>query len=211
MAISSRESILNSISKYRKVIYDRISEEDIDVYVFLMERFQSSKRHISNDHLFQFIYRSYYRLDNAGLTNEFKTEYFKIMEGLSDCIEIDLRAICNRLKQFKNIRKQVSLQFSFCTKLIATINPEYPIYDSFVAEVFNFSLPSKTRLYEEKLDEYMKFYIYLSEVTRFLLRNESIIELCKLLTKKLSKWEEISDNKKIDFIIWTVGKIIGNK
>ena len=211
MELSTTEGILETISMNTEGIYNRLSNEDIDVYVFLIDRFHSCRKSITTDHLFQFLFRSYYRLDNAGLTNEFKAAYFRIMEGLSDQKEINLETVCNSLKAYKNKKDQVTLQFSFCTKLIATINTDYPIYDSFVAKVFNFSLSQSDNSYEAKLVEYMRFYQYLSVVMSSISRSKEMAELDCLLINKIDNWNQITNTKKADFIIWTTGKIINKK
>jgi hypothetical protein len=54
-------------------------KESIAVYNFLQTRFQQ-KEDVTKDLLFQFVFRSFYRLDNAGLGAQFKTRYFELME-----------------------------------------------------------------------------------------------------------------------------------
>ena len=55
-------------------ILQTLSRESIDVYRFLSERFITFDP--KDDAVFQFVFRSFYRLDNAGLTPEFKERFF---------------------------------------------------------------------------------------------------------------------------------------
>ena len=74
------EEIIRIIESNSQKIEDKISKESIDVYNFLNLQFNDKEKNIEKNYLFQFVYRSFYRIDNAGLTSEFKTEYFKILQ-----------------------------------------------------------------------------------------------------------------------------------
>ena len=60
-------------------IFNSLHIESIEVYRFLIKRFRETDD-ITKDEVYQFLYRSFYRIDNAGLTKEFKNEYFKILQ-----------------------------------------------------------------------------------------------------------------------------------
>ena len=66
------------IENHSTEIIRNIDQESIDVYNFLKKEFNESN--IIENYLFQFVFRSFYRIDNAGLTPEFKKEYFEILE-----------------------------------------------------------------------------------------------------------------------------------
>ena len=88
--------------------------------------------------MFQFVFRSYYRLDNAGLGDKLKVAYFNILQAHRRDSSPDLRGICDELGRYDTEQGKQSIQFSFATKLLATIDANQPIYDSFVASLFNF-------------------------------------------------------------------------
>ena len=56
-------------------IIENIDQESVDVYNFLKTEFRKSN--INENYLFQFVFRSFYRIDNAGLTPEFKKELYQ--------------------------------------------------------------------------------------------------------------------------------------
>ena len=76
--------------------------------------------------MFQFTYRSFYRLDNAGLTPEFKSRYFELLQEYR-IKPIDLKDICVDLYEYKTRKGYNSVQFSFATKLANTIDENYSI------------------------------------------------------------------------------------
>ncbi|MEL3961886.1 hypothetical protein MKZ01_11455 [Lysinibacillus endophyticus] len=118
-------------------IIDILEEESVAVYVFLYNEFL--KGDVTLNPVFQFMYRSFYRLDNAGLTSEFKTAYFELMQQYRNKDNINPKEIIEELYKYKRRKGDHSIQFSFTTKLINMIDPTYPIYDSEVARVFQFS------------------------------------------------------------------------
>lgn len=126
-----------------------IGRESIDVYRFLSDRFLQSN--VSSDTIFQFVFRSFYRLDNAGLTDIFKTRYFELLEANRRNESIDLTSIVTELYEFPNRKSHNTLQFSFATKLANTVNCSYPIYDSKVGLMFDFQVPGSYKAFEVRL------------------------------------------------------------
>ncbi|RTQ93695.1 hypothetical protein [Lysinibacillus telephonicus] len=80
-------------------IVNSLDEESVAVYIFLYYEFLKSD--VTINPVFQFVFRSFYRLDNAGLTTEFKTEYFKLMQQYRNEATIDTVEIVNKLYSCK--------------------------------------------------------------------------------------------------------------
>ena len=120
------EEISKKILDNKKLILDNFDKESIYVYEFLQKQFNKNGTDITNDYVFQFVFRSYYRLDNAGLTSNFKTKYFELMEKN----EVNLKEILSELYEFETLRNKKTIQFSFATKLLHTIDASNPIFDS---------------------------------------------------------------------------------
>ena len=133
-------------------IIENIDQESVDVYNFLKTEFRKSN--INKNYLFQFVFRSFYRIDNAGLTPEFKKEYFRILEQNRNEKQFDFEKVLRRLYSFPNRKGQNTLQFSFATKMFNTIDDIMPIYDSEVAKMFSMSRPYQSE-FEIKLDKYL--------------------------------------------------------
>lgn len=184
-------------------IIENINQESIDVYNFLKSEFKKSN--VSENYLFQFVFRSFYRIDNAGLTPEFKNEYFKILEQNRNKNQFDFEKVLRRLYSFPNRKGQNTLQFSFVTKMFNTIDDKMPIYDSEVAKMFSLSRPYQTE-FEIKLDK------YLDQLEKIQNGYELIIQQ-NLLPKTIGLFEQtfannkLSEIKKMDFIFWSAGKI----
>ncbi len=125
------------------------------------------------------------------------------MEELSLNAEVDLAGICNKLKA----QSGGKLQFSFCTKMAATLDPDYPIYDVCVAEVFRFDPPLPTKQYEERVQRYLTFYDHLQSTIKALSSRREIARMNPALRSKFPQWDDLSNTKQLDFMIWTAGKL----
>jgi hypothetical protein len=167
-----------------------------------------SRGPVTRNCLFQFVYRSFYRLDNAGLTPEFKSAYFECMESARGGSDVDLAAIVKKLHDLPNRKGQANLQFSFVTKLANTISPNYPIYDAQVAKCFGFRAPYNNEPFDARLQEYLAFCeslrIYYEEVTI----KGLMIELVGLFKRTYSPAAcRVPAVKVLDFIFWSAGKV----
>lgn len=205
--MSNVDEIVYYIKENEKKIVDYIDYESIDVYKFLQQEF--NKGDITSNFLFQFLYRSFYRLDNAGLTDEFKKEYFRIMEENRNIKNINISDIVMRLYYFKRRKGDYSIQFSFTTKLINTINVFYPIYDSEVARVFNFSTYNIKDV-DKKLKRYLKYHSIITSTYDDIIDNNLLKDTLNLFDRKFIN-NGLSQVKKLDFLVWSAGKLLKKK
>ena len=196
--------IVSLISEKEHEIINNISIESIDVYKFLQDEFK--KGNVNTNYLFQFVYRSFYRIDNAGLTDEFKIEYFKIMEEKRFSYNLDPQEIFMRLYLFKTRQDKHTIQFSFSTKLIHTINVDFPIYDSNIAKVFNFPT-SYLEDIKKRVIRYLDQQNIIIEVYKSILDKKLLISTIQLFDKTFID-NKLPNIKKLDFIFWSCGKIL---
>jgi len=195
-----------SINKYARQIVENISHESVDVYLFLSNEFQKSD--VRYNYLFKFVFRSFYRLDNAGLTDEFKDRYFELLEEARDLENIDFKYLSRELHKYPNRKGSKTLQFSFISKLANTVEPSYPLYDSGVASLYGFSHPHNYKSFDVRLSEYLQFYAILKSdyekaLSKSTLRN-ALNEFEGAFQRKASKVPIV---KKIDFLLWSAGKL----
>ncbi len=198
------KNIASWIEDNSESIISNIEQESVAVYLFLQEQF--AKTNVTENHLFQFVYRSFYRLDNAGLTPEFKTEYFRILEENKGSGIFDFDSVLRRLHGFKNRKDQESMQFSFVTKLFNTIDPNSPIYDSAVATVFSFKRPY-AKDFDAKLEKYLNQLETINNAYTEIRNNQLLSATVGLFNKKFPG-HNLSEVKILDFIFWSAGKIL---
>lgn len=198
------KTISNWIENYSEEIIKNIEQESIDVYNFLKKEFNNSN--VSNNHLFQFVYRSFYRLDNAGLTQEFKNKYFQILEEYRNESEFHFEKVLQKLYHIPNIKgNEKTFQFSFVTKMYNIINDSIPIYDSKVAKVFSMSKPHQKE-FEIKLSKHLEQLKQIQKGYEIILEQNLLPKTIKLFDSTF-KDNKLSEMKKLDFIFWSSGKI----
>lgn len=201
-----KQTILENKDKALNVL----QTESFDVYNFIKEEFKKTDD-VTKNHLFQFVYRSFYRLDNAGLTPELKCRYFELLQDYRSR-EIDLRTMCLDLYEYKTRKDKNSIQFSFVTKLANTIDSSYPIYDSEVIKLFNFRQPYYLRDKNEKIDKYLEQYKYILHTSKALILDDGILKILNSMDEIFgSSCAKMSKIKKLDTLMWGVGKVLNEK
>jgi hypothetical protein len=179
-------------------------KESIAVYNFLQARFQQ-KEDVTKDLLFQFVFRSFYSLDNAGLGAPFKTRYFELMEECRDSPSFNFASVLRPLYDIETLKGKNTFQFSFVTKMLSTIDPQRPVYDREVARMFGYTqLPGGE--FADKFKIYLDRYQHIEDSYRQILSDN-------LLPATFSAFDEafpqhdLSDVKRLDFIFWAAGKV----
>lgn len=194
------EKIIKDILDSEDKILSNIKDESIEVHLFLKDEYK--KGNIENNSLFQFVFRSYYRLDNAGLGDKIKEEYFKLLAEK----ESDLGKILLKLNKFKNERGLNTIQFSFATKLLHTLDNNNPIFDKEISSVIHKVRTGKTK--GEKIKSCLGIYEGIKLLYSNLLKDSKVRKVIKKLRRRFKVDEsKISDIKALDFIIWSLGKI----
>jgi hypothetical protein len=187
-------------------IVHAIGSESVDVFSFLAANFMAGS--VVSNTVFQFVFRPFYRLDGAGLSAEFKSRYFQLLEGARGLCMIDLHQVVTELYGFPNRKGQRSLQFSFATKLAHTANAEYPIYSSEVARVFGFRAPGNWIPFNDRLERYMGLYGRLRELYAEVLEQNLLVTPRRLFRAVYdAPQERIPQIKVLDFIFWSAGKL----
>jgi hypothetical protein len=205
MSATSQSDVLHRVLKFGDDAISALDRESVPVYLFITERFASTSD-ISSDYLFQFLFRSYYRLDNAGLGNDFKLAYFQLLQNRRADPRPDLRQLCEALRPYETKKRKQALQFSFATKLLATIDQEQPLYDSSVASVFDFNPPYQVKDFSKRLERFMAFYELLTVTSRWLAGQPKFAGVNAAFAKTHAQWDRVPLMKQVDFILWATGK-----
>jgi hypothetical protein len=202
--ILTRQEVLDRVVKSHKEAVANLDPTAVPVYLFLSERF-SAAPDIRSDHLFRFIFRSYYRLDRAGLGDDFKDAYFQLLQRHRNGPRPTLRQLCDELGEVK--QEKQSLQFSFATKLLATLDQGRPVYDAAVASVFGFRRPDHLKDRPKRLERLLAFYDRLTETSQWLVEERQLAPVHAAFAAKYDQWCQVTPMKKVDFILWATGKV----
>ncbi len=182
---------------------------DIDTYLNLIRRFNQGD--ISHDPIFHLDYRRYWRLNAARLSETFCLAYFDLMQRLRTDQNMDTEAVARHLYQLpthKNGRQ--SLQFSFASKLVHTLDPHKPIYDSMIADFFFFRPPDPNIELDFRLQSLSTFYAFLCNEYHRVLEHD-LLEASILRFKQIRGVDDTyTDEKIIDTLIWRFVTLLRN-
>ncbi len=196
------QEVVEFISNNLNAIIENIAHESVEAYQYLKMEFD--KTDVSENYFFQFVFRSFYGLDSAGLKDDFKKKYFKLLQENKGNPSPDFRSIIKQLYEIKNIKEKESLQVSFTSKLIHTLQHNFPIYDSKVARLMKFPYLPSSLYIEDRISGYLEQITELKKLYACIKKH--IGE--NLFTEFDNKFKTvISDEKKIDFILWSAGKL----
>lgn len=192
------KTITKNVSKNQDQILSNLDYESVVVYRFLKSEYD--KGNILNNPFFQFVFRSFYRMDGAGLSNRMKEHYFQLLENKERNLEI----ILSELYDIKNIKKQNTIQFSFATKLVHTIDNDMPIYSTEIASCLD-KKPRPTGSKNERILSCVVIYGSLMRLYDELKKNEEINDTISKFRLKFNVTEgQISNTKVLDFILWSL-------
>jgi hypothetical protein len=194
------DQIIKKIFERQDEILSNLNFESIDVYLFLKN--EHAKGNILNNFVFQFVFRSYYRLDSAGLSDGIKKHYFELLADK----QTKLESILSALYKIPTLKGKNTIQFSFATKLLHTIDNDLPIFDSEVGKIFNLKVNGTDR--NTKVTSCIKIYDSLKIFYTELRGKEKIKAIISKFRQKFNvDAGKISDTKILDFIIWSLGKL----
>ena len=151
---------------------------------------------VSENRDFQRLYNGFYIM--AWRSEDWYYYYYKMLEGLkkhSSSFEEILKALKEQSGR---------LEASFASKMYATRDPEYPIIDKWVLKYMHLSL-SYSANQQNRFENAVQLYRDLIVRYKELSRSKEGKEYIKLF-EGICPNSDISDIKKIDFILWQLGR-----
>ena len=149
---------------------------------------------VSIDKEFQKNFNHYYqvRRDEA-----WRKTYYELFEDIKN--ESDL--------QFKDIitclhKKTGNVEASFSSKLLATINPDMPIWDQHVLNNLSLKLKGKTK--DEKLLNAINLYNEMIILYKEYLKTDNAKESVNLFKSLVPNFQWLTDTKIIDYLIFSI-------
>jgi len=182
----------------------------LDKYTYLKQQVQLVV--VSQDEQFQKKYNSFFRLSLRRFENfsfkEFSTDYYTFMEQHKTDKELSFEKILTHFYERFN-----TIEASFSSKLLAIIDREMPVWDTHVINKLNLKKPKKERLIkpvDKLLKPFVDLYSEIFECYKDFLKTDEANHWIKLFDE-LYPNNGITSVKKIDFILWQIGKIENKK
>ena len=189
-------------------IIEEIPQEEIDLYIFIQRQFNKQKSGAPGNKfkkLFLLFYgvrisqiRTYFdKLFDSNLYNKLhKIENFDeleiIYEELLDYFHAD----------------SSKYQYSYISKLVHTINPDFPIYDSFVEVALGLKESPDT---EQRRKEFWSIiYMKIYNIYQIIIEKELLKEVIEDFSIK-REITAMNNIKILDFLFWGAGALIKKK
>jgi hypothetical protein len=170
-------------------------EKGLFQYKEIMTIFKCSQN-IEKDDVLQKRYKTFYRMNTARKDAQFYKGYFNLLKNARQGDIVDMPTILKQLKRLSNKH-----EISFASKLLATVDPKLPIWDSRVRERVNERGEIKLKANYKNTDECVEAYNSLvSWYGKFMKSNEAKMMIAEF-DSHFPK-EKISAIKKVDFIFW---------
>lgn len=190
------------ITEHRDLVIAELARiNDLAKYFDLRKQLVSGTIDVATDQAFQRLYRNYWRMNVARLSDPFYATYFGVLAKSQRSGSVDLKDVV-RLLASPDINAKRSLQLSFATKLAHMIDPRIPVYDSFVAAFYFYVTPAPDRSFEVRLDSYIAFHEFLRNEYQRVIREKLLDEALLAFRDRFGIGEDICDERLIDWLIW---------
>lgn len=188
--------ILEKIRQNQTAIMKKLNPKVLATYCWLQDNLH--KRNVAVDTEYRKKFSGYYRM--RFVSQEYRDQFFELFEEIKSESSPSFRVVSQKLFQVDGKH-----EFSFITKMLHTIEPSRPIYDSQVdiaLEIHRYYQPN----FEEKLRQDEHILAQISAAYRELASSPGMIELLAEFDK-IIPGHTMSAEKKIDFILWALGGI----
>lgn len=188
--------ILEKIRQNQSAIMEKLNPKVLATYCWLQDNLH--KRNVAVDTEYRKKFSGYYRM--RFVSQEYRDQFFKLFEEIKSESSPSFRAVSQTLFQVDGKH-----EFSFITKMLHTIEPSRPIYDSQVDIALGIHRYYQAN-FEEKLRQDEHILAQIAAAYRELASSPGMIELLAEFDK-IIPGHTISVEKKIDFILWALGGI----
>lgn len=157
---------------------------------------------VSADKQFQRKYRAYWRMNVARLNDAFYARYFGLLESLKGAEITDIDKVVRQIVAQSNDGERRSLQFSFATKLVHTLDQRAPVYDRFVAAFYFFAAPSSGDAFDRRLGRLLAFYGFLRAEYARVIRDGLLDVSMRRFRDRFLVNEAFPDERVVDLLLW---------
>ncbi|MBO5312630.1 MAG: hypothetical protein J6B29_01560 [Clostridia bacterium] len=166
---------------------------------------------IATDKEYQKNFTGYYRVRRDGA---WLKKYYEYMEEHKNDTFISFEQILRHLSSIPHRVKKssvnptgfaTSVDASYSSKMLATINPDYPVWDSQVVRALGITIDNSLRG-EDKIQAYIRSYAELTEEIRDFISTQNGRDCIEIFDSTFPSYANLNPFKKIDFFLWNIGK-----
>lgn len=179
-----------SFKKFQKDALIRLM--GMDKYNDIISMINDKSINLFTSPKFKQYFNSFYRVRRD---LKWQSDYYKYFEKNKNNKKITFNEILDYMYKITN----GNIEASFCSKMLATINPNMPIWDQYVLKNLKIKVEGKTK--EEKMKNTKLAYKKIVEDVNNKLKDDSIKNAIKEFREFFPEFN-FSDVKILDFILW---------
>lgn len=193
------ERIEDQIIQHKDQILKKLDKETLLKYCWIQTHVQ--KCNVATDVEFQRKFSGYYRM--RFVPAEYRKRFFELFEQIKS-VGASFEETSRMLYKVSNRH-----EFSFITKMLHTINPTLPIYDSQVHASLELRRDRFLPDLGKQIAQDVKVLRTISLHYKRLMETPAVQELSSKIDKRVFPYA-ISEEKKVDFILWALGSVSNN-
>ena len=194
--LSDYQDLALQIRNNQKAIIEKITPQMLTTYHWLQDNLYL--RNVSSDAEYKRKFAGYYRM--RYVSKQYRDSFFSLFEAIKTDTDISFVDVARRLFQVDGRH-----EFSFISKMLHTIDPSRPIYDSQVDQALQIH-----RTYQLNIDSKIQQDEEILKQLSFVYR---CLEAASEMAEPLAAFDRIVPNrsmsiaKKLDFLLWALGGI----
>ena len=174
----------------KSVLLKRVS--DIDKYVLTIKNVHNTN--VAQDREYQKNFNGFYKMRQRSA--EWYECYYEIFEKA----KMQGYSFETIITEFYKSRGRI--EPSFTSKMVATLNPDMPIWDKFVLQNLNMKLEGNCK--EVRLRNAIELYGAIVEQYKTFMKTDEAHKWTAEFDRILSNYSWLTPTKKIDFILWSI-------
>lgn len=182
-----------SMNVINEKITSKVISDGLEQYMYIMKNFNLID--ISKNIDFQRKFTYFYKVRRS--KEEFLEKYYEYMESCKNK-NISYEEVLKKLYTFQN-----KVEKSFASKLLHTINPDMPIWDSIVLKNLGLEMPTNITNINEKMTMSCNLYENIIKWYKEKLFSEDGRQTIGIFDITYPN-SGISNTKKLDFILWGI-------
>lgn len=193
---SDYQTLALKILNNQKVIIEKIPPKMLNTYYWLQDNLHL--RNVSHDLEYRRKFAGYYRM--RFVSQQYRDGFFALFENTKNDTELSFVDVAKQLSQVDGRH-----EFSFISKMLHTIDPSRPIYDSQVDQALKIHRTYEPNI-ELKIQQDEEILKQISYVYQCLEASAEMVEPLAAFDQ-IIPGRSMSIAKKLDFFLWALGGI----
>lgn len=185
--------IIGTVLANRERIFQRINEKELARYDFLQKNLHSTD--VSSDREYQRTFNSFYVVQRR--KPDWYSYFYAFLEREKENSAITFE---KTLTEFHAALGRV--EPSFASKLVATVRPEAPVYDSFVRQNLRLKAPPQYKRPDIRIEGYINLYSEMERCYETALTTPDAVTLETEFDVRFPTYAHFTKMKKLDLMLW---------